>query len=62
LANNIFSSKKKPGTDLRFFQALHIDEHQVAQEDRIVKELELLKDELAPLEDRRKFLSEMVKT
>lgn len=43
----------------QLYEALHIDEHQVAQENRIVKELELLKDELAPLEDRRKFLAEM---
>ena len=39
---------------------MHVDEHQVAQEDRLVKELEMLKDELAPLEERRKFLAEQV--
>ena len=43
-----------------FLQALHIEEHQVSQENRLVKELELLKDELAPLEERRKFLAQMV--
>ena len=32
----------------------------MAQEDRLVKELEMLKDELAPLEERRKFLAEQV--
>ena len=32
----------------------------MSQENRLVKELELLKDELAPLEERRKFLAQMV--
>ena len=32
----------------------------MAQEHRLVKELEMLKDELAPLEERRKFLAEQV--
>jgi hypothetical protein len=42
-------------------QALHVDEHQVSQENKLVRELELLKDELAPLEERRKSLAEQVR-
>ena len=40
------------------FQALNVEEYQVQQEQKLVRELEAMKDELAPLEDCRKILAE----
>ena len=39
-------------------QALNVEEYQVQQEQKLVRELEAMKDELAPLEDCRKILAE----
>ena len=38
-------------------QALHVQEHQASQEQRLLRELEELKDDLAPLEEQRSILS-----
>ena len=38
-------------------QALHVQEHQATQEQRLLRELEALKDDLGPLEDQRKILA-----
>ena len=44
---------------IRFIlQALHVQEHQATQEQRLLRELEALKDDLAPLEDQRQILTE----
>ena len=37
---------------------MHIQEHQATQEQRLLRELEGLKDDLAPLEDQRQILTE----
>ena len=36
---------------------MHIQEHQATQEQRLLRELEGLKDDLAPLEDQREILT-----
>merc|ERR1711935_189249 len=40
------------------YEALHVEEHQARQEQKLVRELEAMRDELAPLEDSRKMLAE----
>ena len=42
---------------MALLQALHIQEHQATQEQRLIRELEALKDEIAPLEDQRELLA-----
>ena len=37
---------------------MHIQEHQATQEQRLIRELEELKDDLGPLEDERKLLAD----
>ena len=37
-------------------QALHIEEYQAQQEQRLVRELEAMKDDLVPLEESKKIL------
>ena len=39
------------------FQALHVQEHQASQEQRLLRELEELKDDLAPLEEQKSIMS-----
>lgn len=41
----------------QLYEALHIQEHQATQEQRLIRELEALKDDLGPLEDERKLLA-----
>jgi len=40
------------------YEALHVEEYQAQQEQKLVRELEAMRDELAPLEDSRKMLAE----
>jgi hypothetical protein len=40
-----------------FLQALHVEEYQATAEQKLVRELESMRDELAPLEDSRKVLA-----
>jgi len=42
----------------QLYEALNVEEYQVQQEQKLVRELEAMKDELAPLEDCRKILAE----
>lgn len=37
---------------------MHVEEFQAQQEQRLVRELESMRDEIAPLEDSRKILAE----
>jgi len=39
------------------YEALHVEEYQAEQEQKLVRELEAMRDELAPLEDSRKMLA-----
>lgn len=41
----------------QLYEALHVQEHQATQEQRLLRELEALKDDLAPLEDQRQILT-----
>jgi len=41
----------------QLYEALHVQEHQASQEQRLLRELEELKDDLAPLEEQRNILS-----
>jgi len=40
------------------YEALHVEEYQAVHEQKLVRELEAMRDELAPLEDSRKILVE----
>merc|ERR1711976_993631 len=40
------------------YEALHVEEYQAQQEQKLVRELGAMRDELAPLEDSRKILAE----
>ncbi len=42
----------------QLYEALHVEEYQAQQEQKLVRELEGLKDQLAPLEDARRALEE----
>ena len=42
----------------QLYEALNVEEYQVQQEQKLVRELEAMKDELAPLEESRKILAE----
>lgn len=42
----------------QLYEALHVEEYQAAEEQRLVRELETLQDELAPLENERQVLAE----
>merc|ERR1712223_107739 len=41
----------------QLYEALHIEEYQAQQEQRLVRELEALKDDLAPLEEQKSIMS-----
>ena len=38
------------------FQALHVEEYQAQQEQKLIRELESMRDELAPLEESKRIL------
>ena len=42
----------------QLYEALNVEEYQVQEEQKLVRELEAMKDELAPLEESRKILAE----
>ena len=53
----VLTSTKYLFLSIPISQALHVQEHQASQEQRLLRELEELKDDLAPLEEQRNILS-----